>query len=218
MNSAANVVVAKLQYVHAGEATGRSHRANTRRQIAQVLGNKVERPQLVVGRLEQVLARASQPATVRTGLAGGDAKVAVETQEVVQAHAVVECERTAQAVEPPAIAILLHVIPAEGGVAPDLALGCKVVGRRPRNLNRLAGVGQPEVFGLAPRVGRIVRDIHWDIADDLDALLVCIVHKLAPGKVKAILHVRLQLGLVVELLVIDQVLVVARDIRRPIVA
>ena len=47
---------------------------------------------------------------------------------------------------------------------------------------------------------------------------MCIVHKLAPSKVKAILHVRLQLGLVVEALVIDQVLVVARDIRRPIVA
>ena len=45
-----------------------------------------------------------------------------------------------------------------------------------------------------------------------------IVHELAPGKVKAILHVRLQLGLVVEALVIDQILVVARDICRPIVA
>ena len=45
-----------------------------------------------------------------------------------------------------------------------------------------------------------------------------IVHELAPGKVKAILHVRLQLGLVVEALVIDQILVVARYICRPIVA
>ena len=45
-----------------------------------------------------------------------------------------------------------------------------------------------------------------------------IVHKLAPGQVKAVLHVRLQLGLVVETLVVDQMLVVARDICRPIVA
>ena len=137
---------------------------------------------------------------------------------MVQAHAVVERKRTTQAIHPPAIAVLLHVIPAEGGVSPHLPLGRKVVGRRARNLNRLAGVGQPEVLGLAPRVGRIIRNIHGDIADDLDALLVCIVHELAPGQVKAILHVRLQLGLFVEALVIDQVLVVARDICRPIVA
>ena len=83
MNSAANVVVAKLQHVHAGEAAGRSHRTNARRQTAQVLGNKVERTQLVVGRLEQVLARSRKPAPVGTGLAGGDAKVAVEAQEVI---------------------------------------------------------------------------------------------------------------------------------------
>lgn len=38
------------------------------------------------------------------------------------------------------------------------------------------------------------------------------VHKLAPSQVKAVLHVRLKLGLVVEALVIDQMLVVARDI------
>ncbi len=218
MNSAANVVVAKLQHVHAGEAAGRSHGANARRQIAQVLGDKVERTQLVVGGLEQVFARARKPAAIGTGLAGGDAKVAVEAQEVVQAHAVVERKRTTQAIHPPAIAVLLHVVPAEGGVTPHLALGRKVVGRRARNFNCLAGIGQPEVFGLAPRVGRIVRDIHGDIADDLDALLVRIVHELAPGKVKAILHVRLQFGLVVEALVIYQVLVVARDICRPIVA
>ena len=110
------------------------------------------------------------------------------------------------------------MVPAERRVAPHLALGRKVVGRRARNLNRLTGIGQPEVLGLAPRVGRIVRDIHRDIADDLDALLVRIVHELAPGKVKAVLHVRLQLCLVVETLVVNQMLVVARDIGRPIVA
>ena len=45
-----------------------------------------------------------------------------------------------------------------------------------------------------------------------------IVHKLAPSQVKAVLHVRLKLGLVVETLVVNQVLVVARNICRPIVA
>ena len=45
-----------------------------------------------------------------------------------------------------------------------------------------------------------------------------IVHELAPSQVKAVLHVRLQLGLVMEALVVDQMLVVARDICRPIVA
>ena len=44
-----------------------------------------------------------------------------------------------------------------------------------------------------------------------------IVHELAPGQVKAVLHVRLQLRLVVETLVVNQMLVVARDIGRPIV-
>ena len=45
-----------------------------------------------------------------------------------------------------------------------------------------------------------------------------IVHELAPSEVKAVLHVRLKLGLVVEALVVDQMLVVARDICRPIMA
>ena len=218
VHAATDVVVAKLQHVHAGEAAGQSHGANARRQIAQVLSDKVERTQLVVGGLEQVFARSRQPATVGAGLTRRNAKVAVESQEVIQTHAVVERERATQAIHPPAIAVLLHVVPSERRVAPHLALGRKVVGRRTGNLNRLAGFGQPEVLGLAPRIGRIVRDIHRNVADDLDTLLVRIVHKLAPGQVKAVLHVRLQLGLVVETLVVDQMLVVARDICRPIVA
>ena len=44
-----------------------------------------------------------------------------------------------------------------------------------------------------------------------------VIHELAPGQVKAVLHVRLQLRLVVEALVVDQMLVVACDIGRPIV-
>ena len=110
------------------------------------------------------------------------------------------------------------MVPAERRVAPHLALGCKVVGRRAGNLNRLAGIGQPEVLGFAPRVCRIVGHVHRNIADNLDALLVRIVHELAPSQVKAVLHVRLKLGLVVETLVVDQMLVVACDIGRPIVA
>ena len=212
IHAVADVVVAKLQHVHAGETAGRSHRANAGRQVAQVLSDKVERPQLVIGSLEQILARTRQPAAVGAGLACGNAKVAVESQEVVQAHAVVERERATQTVHPPAVAVLLHVVPTEGRVAPHLALGSKIVRRRARNLNRLAGIGQPEVLGLAPRIGRIVRNIHRNVADNLDALLVRIVHEFAPGQVKAILHVRLQLGLVVEALVVDQMLVVARDI------
>ena len=141
----------------------------------------------------------------------------MESQEVVQAHTVVERERATQTVHPPAIAVLLHVIPTEGGIAPHLALGRKIVGRRAGNLNRLAGIGQPEVLGLAPRIGRIVRNIHRNVADNLDTLLVRIVHELAPGQVKAVLHVRLQFGLAMEARVIDQALVVARDIGRPIV-
>ena len=137
---------------------------------------------------------------------------------MIQAHAVVERKRTTQAIHPPAIAVLLHVVPAERRVAPHLALRCKVVGRRAGNLNRLAGIGQPEVLGFAPRVCRIVGHVHRNIADNLDALLVRIVHELAPSEVKAVLHVRLKLGLVVEALVVDQMLVVARDICRPIMA
>ena len=136
---------------------------------------------------------------------------------MVQSHAIVERERATQTVHPPAVAVLLHVIPTEGGVAPHLALGRKIVGGRARNLNRLAGIGQPEVLGLTPCVCRIVRNVHRNVADDLDALLVRVVHELAPGQVKAVLHVRLQLCLVVETLVVNQMLVVARDICRPIV-
>ena len=94
VHAATNVVIAKLQYVHTGEAASRSHGANTGRQVAQVLGDKVERPQLVIGGLEKVLARACQPTPVGAGLTCGNAKVAVEAQEVIQAHAVVERERT----------------------------------------------------------------------------------------------------------------------------
>ena len=94
VHAVADVVVAKLQHVHAGKAAGRSHGANAGRQVAQVLGNKVERPQLVIGGLEKVLARACQPTPVGAGLTCGNAKVAVEAQEVIQAHAVVERKRT----------------------------------------------------------------------------------------------------------------------------
>ena len=108
--------------------------------------------------------------------------------------------------------------PAERGVAPHLALGRKVVGRRAGNLDCLAGIGQPEVLGFAPRICRIVGHVHRNITDNLDAPLVRVVHELAPSQVEAVLHVRLKLGLVVEALVVNQMLVVARDICRPIMA
>ena len=122
---------------------------------------------------------------------------------MIQTHAVVERERAAQAIHPPAIAVLLHVVPAERRVAPYLTLGRKVVGRRAGNLDCFAGIGQPEVLGFAPRVCRIVGHVHRNVADNLDTLLVRVVHELAPGQVKAVLHVRLKLGLVVEALVVD---------------
>ena len=110
------------------------------------------------------------------------------------------------------------MVPAERRVAPHLTLGRKVVGRRTGDLDCLTGIRQPEVLGFAPRICRIVGHVHRNIADDLDALLVCIVHELAPGQVKAVLHVSLQLCLVVETFIVDQMLVVARNICRPIVA
>ena len=185
----ANIVIGELENVHTGEAARSDQCANGGGKQAQVLRDKRQGTKFLIRAPEEVEARAVEPAPVRTRLARGNTKVVLETQEVIQTHAVIQLEGATQARHPPNVSILLHAIPVVRGVAPNLA-GCReAIGRNAGDLVGHTVLSQGEHAGLRPCICRIIGDVHGDVADDLDAAAMSVLQHLLPFAIKAILGV-----------------------------
>ncbi len=91
-----------------------------------------------------------------------------EAAEVVDAHEVGELEAAAQAVDPPAVAVLRHAVPAVERVAPALAGGAEVVGRHAGDVARPAALVEVEQLLMRPHVGAVVRDVDRQVAEQAD--------------------------------------------------
>ena len=53
---------------------------------------------------------------------------------MIEAHAVVQLERAAQAGKPPYVSVFAHMIPVVGGIAPNLSGGRETIRRDSRDL------------------------------------------------------------------------------------
>ena len=107
---------------------------------------------------------------------------------MVQAHIVVQLEGAAQPLGPPHVAIMVHMAPAKGGVAPDLSGLGETVGRGAGNLCGRTRIIKLEHLGFTPGIGGVIRDVHGNIADNANAALVGVALELAPLAVKTILR------------------------------
>ena len=138
--------------------------------------------------LEQFQAGTGNPSACGTGHPSRNGEIRLETKEVVQAHLVIKIEGTAQTLSPPYVAVVVHMTPTERGVSPNLPRLGEAVGWGAGDFCWQSRCIELEHLRFAPGIGRIVRDVHGDVADDANAALVSVAFKLAPLAVKTILR------------------------------
>ena len=99
-----------------------------------------------------------------------DRKISVESAEMIDAHRVEQSERFTDAFFPPAIAVFLHFVPAVNGIAPQLPVGGKSVGRHPGFL-RLSAVFVrfEQRFSVFPHFDGIAGNVNGHIAEQFYA-------------------------------------------------
>ena len=78
----------------------------------------------------------------------------------------------ANAALPPGEAVGLHGVPVVDGVAPVLAGGRELVGRRAGDAHRIAGGVDLKELRCRPHLDGVTRDIDGQVADDENVALV----------------------------------------------
>ena len=161
-------VEAELQHDHARAARARRAGASTGgRDHAEVLGDQrqARRAPRARRRTGARPARGCQRPAQRVARAARHRPVGDEAAEVVDPREVVELERAAEALGPPAVAAPLQRRPVVQRVAPQLAL----VGERVRR--RAGDRAVAEQLGMRAVVGRARRDVDRHVADQPHAAL-----------------------------------------------
>ena len=190
----------KLQHLHAGIPGGLQHLLDVRGQEAQILGDEVHFPQLLLHRAEEINARALAPLPVFGGLIPiGNGIIAGKAPEVVDAGHIKELHIVAQPAHPPGILIFLHVLPAVQGVPPQLAVGGKGVRRAARHINGAAVLVQLELLRFRPNIGAVQSHIDGNIPDELHALLVGVFPQGSPLLIKMVLEKDVKIHVLPEL-------------------
>ena len=174
------LVEAELEHVHPGEAELVPQPDDRLGDHAEILGDQRQRAQLGRDGVEELAARPGPPRPVlgRVRL-GRHGPVGDEAAEVVDAHEVVELERPAEALDPPAVARRAHRRPVVDRVAPALALVGEGVGRDAGD-----DVGDEEL-GMREVVGAVLGDVDREVADQPDAALVRVALERAPLALEA---------------------------------
>ena len=106
---------------------------------------------------------------------------------MVDAHSVVQFQRKAHALDPPRILCMFVPGPVIQRVAPQLAVGRKIIWRAARHLFGQARLVQPEQLAPGPDIGRIGRDINGDIPQNAHALFIRISFQRTPLGKKLVL-------------------------------
>ena len=109
-----------------------------------------------------------------------DGPVGVEAAEVVDSEQIVDAQRVPHPLDPPSIAGLAVVGPVVQRIAPELAVGGKVIRRAAGHTGKAAVGVQLEQRAAHPSVHGVRRDVDGDIAEDLDALFVGVGFDLFP--------------------------------------
>ena len=179
----------KLQDLHAGEARVVAHIDDAGGEEAQVLGDDGQRAELFLERLEELEAGTLRPRTVgRIGRGERHLPIGLEAAEVIQADDVVHVEGGANAALPPGEAVGLHGVPVVDGVAPVLAGGRELVGRRAGDAHGIAGGVDLKELRRRPHLDGVTRDIDGQVADDENVALVGIGLEAAPLAIEEVLR------------------------------
>ena len=172
---------AELHHAHAGQARLFEQVDDALVDDAEVLGDDLRVLERAVHRVEEVGLRAVDPLALLRGLRlRGHRPVGGKRAEMVDAHGVEQLEARAEAVHPPAVAVRLHRLPVVERVAPLLAEFAEIIRRHARHVFRLAVLRKVEEVAVRPDVGAVARDVHRQVADDLDAALVRVLLDLFP--------------------------------------
>ena len=107
---------------------------------------------------------------------------------MIQADDIVHVEGGANAALPPGEAVGLHGVPVVDGVAPVLAGGRELVGRRAGDTHRITGGVDLKELRRRPHLDGVARDIDGQVADDEDVALVGIGLEAAPLTIEEVLR------------------------------
>ena len=107
---------------------------------------------------------------------------------MIQADDVVHVECGADTALPPGKTVGLHGVPVVDGIAPVLAGGRELVGRRAGDTHRIAGGVDLKELGRGPHLDGVARDIDGQVADDEDVALVSIGLQTAPLTIEEVLR------------------------------
>ena len=107
---------------------------------------------------------------------------------MIQADDVVHVEGGADAALPPGETVGLHGVPVIDGIAPVLAGGGELIGRRAGDTDGVAGGVDLKELGRGPHLDGVARDIDGQVADDQDVALVGIGLETAPLTIEEVLR------------------------------
>ena len=107
---------------------------------------------------------------------------------MIQADDIVHVEGGADTALPPGETVGFHGVPVVDGIAPVLAGGRELVGRRAGDTHRITGGVDLKELGRGPHLDGVARDIDGQVADDQDVALVGIGLEAAPLTIEEVLR------------------------------
>ena len=129
------------------------------------------------------------PLAVPGGLVSGrNSPVAFKAPEMVEANHIIHLGSGGQTAHPPAVAGVGHLFPVINGIAPELTVFRKGIGRTACHHFGTAVFVQQEQFRCRPDIGGIQGNVNGNITDDADALAVGVCAKGLPLTVKLVLQ------------------------------
>ena len=192
---------AEDEHAHAREAARAQQLAHLVGLHAQILRDERNGAERLLDGAEQLHAGALAPLAVHGGVLGRvDLPVGREAAEMVETDDVEQRHIALHAPDPPGVAGLFVRRPVIDRIAPELAGRGIVVGRHAGDeLGAEVGL-QLEQLGMRPDIGRVGGNIDRDVADDLDALLLCVRTQGVPLSEEDILEENAEVDLAAQLL------------------
>ena len=157
----------ELEDLHPGKTERLTQPRDLGSDESEILRDHRKISQSRADRGEELVARSRNPAPIGRGLLRGrDLPVIDEAAEVVQSHQIRQPQVGSHPLDPPVIALLLHPIPAVGGIPPELAGGTEVVGRNAADPLRPPLLGELEEARVGPDIGAVEGRVDRQVAHD----------------------------------------------------
>ena len=87
----------------------------------------------------------------------------------------------------PGVAVLFHRFVIVKRIAPELSVFGEIIRRHSRDFGGFKVLVEPEIRGISPHVGRIVRHVYRHISEYLDAQRIDVFLKLCPLRIEKVL-------------------------------